>query len=124
MIDQETTLIIQEVIDKALAGQAQPFKPIVCWGEFIYYHRGTISTKLIIKTLKQAAKNLLKEYCKDVIAGISDITKLLAYEQLLDILDFYKNELDTLNRMLADYDEYLGNWLNFFDALLGGRREV
>ena len=38
--------------------------------------------------------------------------------------DFYKNELDTLNQMLADYDEYLGNWFNFFDALLGGRREI
>ena len=123
-IDQETTLLIQDVIDKALNGQSQPFRPIVCWSEFIYYHRCASANKMIIKTLKRAAKNLFKEYCRDVIAGISDITKLLAYEQLLDIEVFYETELDTIKRMLDDYDEYLGDWFNFFDALAGGRREV
>ena len=124
MVDQETTLLIQEVINKALTEQALVFSPIVCWSDFRYYRKRATFTKLIIKTLKRAAKNLFKEYYKAVINGISDITKLLAYEQLLDIIDFYKNELDTLNQMLADYDEYLGNWFNFFDALLGGRREI
>lgn len=124
MTDQETTLLIQEIITKALDGTAQPFKPILYWGEFRYYSRWVRSTKLIIKTLRKSANNLFKEYCKDVIAGISDITKLLAYQQLLDIKDFYENDLKTIQSMLDDYDEYLGDFGNFIKALLGGERDI
>jgi hypothetical protein len=124
MVDNETTLIIQDIISKAIEGRAQPFRHILYLSEFCYYCRCTISTRIIIKTLTQAAENLFKEYCKDVITGISDIAKLLAYQQLLDIIDFYEDELDTINRMLADYHTYLGNLFNFVDAILGGRREI
>ncbi len=124
MTDQETTSLIRDIITKAQEDQAQPFRPILYWSEFNYYRRCTLSTKVIIKLLKTSAKNLFKEYCKDVIAGISDITKLLAYQQLLDIKDFYENELSTIRAMLDDYDEYLGNFRNFVSALCGERREL
>lgn len=124
MTDQETTLIVQDIISKALEGRAQPFRPIVCWSEFIYYHRCCTANKLIIKTLKQSAKKLFKEYCGAVVTGTSEVTKLLAYKQLLDLITFYENELDTLQLMLDDYDEYLGNFGNFINALFGGRREL
>jgi hypothetical protein len=124
MTEQDAKLLTQEILNRALNGQALTFRPIVCWSEFRYYRGYARSTKLVIKTLKTSANRLFKEYCKEVIAGISDITKLLAYEQLLDIADFYETDLVTVNQMLDDYDEYLGNWFNFFDALLGGRRKV
>jgi hypothetical protein len=124
MTDQETTLLIQEIINKAVEGKAHPFRSILYWSEFIYYHRWVFSTRIIIKTLKQAADNLFKEYCKDIIAGVSDITKLLAYRQLLDIKAFYENDLNTVKKMLDEYDEYLGNFGNFIRAICGERREI
>ena len=123
MTDQETTLLIQEIINKALEGRAQPFRSILYWSEFRYYQRWTRSTKLIIKTLKVSAKKLFNEYCKDVIAGISDITKLLAYSQILDIITFYETDLSTVQSMLLEYEDYLGEG-NFWHSFLGGRREV
>ncbi len=123
MTDQESTLIIQGIIDKALEGKAQPFTPILYWSEFRYYYGWARSTKIIIKTLKASANNLFKNYCKDVIAGISDITKILAYTQLLNIVAFYEKDLNTVQQMLADYDEYLGEG-NFWYSVFGGRREV
>ena len=124
MTDQETTQLIREIMNKALEGKAQVFRPILYWREFRYYHRQAISTKLIIKTLKSSANNLFKEYCRDVIHGISDATKLLAYIQILDIKAFYENEIDTIKQMLDDYDKYLGDFYNFWHAFLGGRREL
>jgi hypothetical protein len=124
MTDQETTLLIQDIISNALEGNAFTFKPIVYWSEFIFYHKCVISTKIVIKTLKRATKKLFKEYCRDVITGISDITKLLAYQQLLSVTDFYKNDLITIQLMLDEYDEYLGNFGNFIRALLGEQREL
>ena len=124
MTDQDAKLLIQDIIDKAAEGKAQPFRPILYWSEFRYYKGWIISTKVVIKTLKQAADNLFKEYCKDVIAGISDITKLLAYQQLLDIKDFYETDLNTVQQMMDDYDKYLGHWGNFFRALFGERRDI
>lgn len=123
MTDQETTLIIQEIINKAMEGKAHPFRSILYWSEFRYYQRWTRSTKLIIRTLKISAKNLFKEYCKDVIAGISDITKLLAYSQMLDIIVFYETDLSTIQSMLLEYEEYLGEG-NFWYSFLGGRRDI
>lgn len=124
MADQDLTLLVQEIINKALEGDAHPFRPILYWSEFRYYHGWARSTKLVIRTLKTSAKDLFKEYCKDVIAGISDVTKILAYSQLLDIAAFYENDLNTVQQMLDDYDEYLGNFRNFIGALFGERREL
>jgi hypothetical protein len=124
MTDQETASLVQDIINKAQENQAQPFRHILYWTEFNYYRRCAISTKVIIKLVRTSANRLFKEYCKDVIAGISDITKLLAYQQLLDIVAFYENELQTIQSMLKDYDEYLGNFMNFINALLGERRDL
>lgn len=109
MTEQETTLLIYEILNKALEGDALPFNLITCWNEYLYYLKWSRSTKIVIKTLKTSANKLFKEYCKDVIAGISDITKLLAYKQLLDVTAFYENDLATVHKMLDEYDDYLGD---------------
>ena len=122
MNDTDLTQLILDIITKAQEGKAQPFRPILYWSEFIYYKGWVRSTKVVIKTLQVSADNLFKEYCKDVINGISEIVKLLAYSQLLDIVAFYENDLNTVQRMLDDYDTYLGEG-NFWYSFFGGRRE-
>lgn len=124
MVDQETTLIIQDIINKAIEEDALQFQHILYWSDFIYYHKYAIADKLVIKTLKQAAKNLFKGYCRDVINGISDATKLIAYLQLVDITNFYIEELETIQAMLDDYDAYLVDLGDFFKAIFGGRRDL
>ena len=121
---QEATSIIQDIITKAQEGEAHPFITITYWDEFKFYQRYAKSTAVIIKVLKTSTNNLFKNYCQDVIAGISDITKLLAYLQLIDIIAFYENELKTLQAMLNDYDDYLGNFGNFVRAIFGGERTI
>lgn len=121
MNDTEATRLILDIINKAKEGKAHPFRPILYWSEFRYYRRWIRSTKLVIRTLRSSAKKLFKEYCGDVIAGISDINKLLAYSQLLEIIAFYENDLKTVRAMLNDYDTYLGEG-NFWYSFLGGRR--
>ena len=74
--------------------------------------------------MRTSANKLFKEYCKGVIAGISDVTKILAYEQMLDIIAFYEEELETIQSMVDDYDEYLNNFWNYIGALFGERRDV
>ena len=123
MTDQDTTLLIQDIINRAQEGRAFPFRTIRYWSEFRYFQRYARSTKIIIRILRVSANNLFKDYCQGVIAGISDITKLLAYQQLLDIVDFYKEELETIDAMLTEYDEYLGDLGNFVRALFGERRD-
>lgn len=122
MTDIEEQQLVLDIINKAHEGKIQVFRPIVCWEEFRYYLGYTRSNRLIIKTLKTSAKSLFKEYCQDVIEGISDINKLLAYRQLLEIKEFYEKDLAVVKQMLDDYDEYLGN--HFWYSLFGGRRDV
>ena len=123
MTEQDRTQLIVDIITKAQEGKSQPFRPILYWSEFSYYKKLARATKLIIKTLKISSNNLFKEYCLDVVNGTSDINKLLAYSQLLDILYFYTEELKTIKKMIKDYDDYLDNG-NFWHSFFGGRREL
>ena len=123
MTDTTAKQLILDIINKAQEGQSHPFRPILYWSEFTYYRRWIRSTKLIIKTLKTSANNLFKEYCKEVVTGNSDVNKLLAYSQLLDIIKFYENDLNTVKRMLEDFDTYLGEG-NFWYSFFGGRRDI
>lgn len=121
MNDLDTKQFVFNIINQAQEGKFIKFQYIGSWKEFIYYLRQKQSTKLIIKALKISAKKLFTDYCRNVIAGISDVNKLLAYTKMLDIIDFYKKDLDTLNQMLDDYDTYLGDG-HFLYSLFGGER--
>jgi hypothetical protein len=119
----DTQQIILNILKYAEAGQLIEFRLIKTWQEFKYCWQHYRSTKLIIKTLEVSSKNLFRSYCKDVIVGVSDVNKILAYVQLRDVIAFYKKDLDTLKKMLDEYDEYLGQG-HFWHSVLGGERDI
>lgn len=118
----EAQQLLVDIIEQANKPNT-PFTFITTWSEFRFYWRNRRATKLIIRTLKAAAANLFKTYCKDITTGSADVTKLLAVKQLEGIIVYYKKELDTLQRMLDDYDDYLGKG-NFWYSFLGGERNL
>ena len=122
MDDNEAQQILEEILAQAETGQSTEFRFITSWVDFISCFKMYKANKLIVKMLKQSSKRLFKTYCKDVISGISDVTKLLAYNQLDDVIEYYKKELGTLDKMLDEYEEYLWHG-NFLYAFLGGERD-
>jgi hypothetical protein len=123
MDNTESTQLVLDIIEKVRSNDHLPFKFILSWQEFSYYRKLAVSTQLIAKTMQDSANRLFKEYCKDVIAGISDFNKLLAYKQLLGIKAFYEQDLKVTQQMLDEYSEYLEKG-NFWYSFLGGRREL
>jgi hypothetical protein len=122
MNNDEAQQILEEILAQAEEGKLTEFRFITSWADFKTCFISYKANKIVIKMLKQSSKRLFKTYCKDVISGISDVTKLLAYNQLDDIIDYYKKELKTLDDMLNEYEEYLWRG-NFFYAFLGGERD-
>ena len=115
--------VLLAIIQQAEEGKSLVFQQIKSWREFKYYYRLRKSTKVVIKVLKASADKVFKGYCKDVTSGISDVTQLLAYNELLDIQDFYEKDLKTLEDMLKEYDDYLGQG-NFLYSIFGGERDL
>ena len=115
--------LLLNILNQAQEGKSIEFHFITSWEEFKFYRQSIISTKLIIKALRTGAKHLFKTYCKEVSTGSADLTKLLAYSQLQDVIAFYEKDLDTLKRMIDDYDEYLGQG-HFWHSFLGGERTL
>lgn len=124
MTEQDAKQLISDILNHAQEDKQFEFKYICSWAEFRHYSKIIKSTKFVIKTLKTSADKLFKEYCQDVIIGISDVNKLLAYSQLVDVICFYEADINTIKKMIDEYDNYLGDWGNFFNALLGGEREL
>lgn len=114
--------LLVTIIEYAQNGQITEFQFIKTWQEFRFYSRKARSTKLIISTLAEAANNLFKDYCKTIATGSQDVTQLLAYRELRHIINFYERDLEVLNRMVDDYDTYLGQG-NFWHSFLGGERK-
>ncbi len=121
MNNNEAQQILEEILDYAANGEPIEFRLIGSWADYKSRFISYKATKLVIKMLKQSSKRLFKTYCKDVTSGISDVTKLLAYNQLDDVILFYEKDLKTLDDMLNEYDEYLWSG-NLFYALMGGER--
>jgi succinylglutamate desuccinylase len=121
MNNNEAQYVLEEILAQAEAGQSTEFRFIISLADFKSCFMMYKANKLIIKMLKQASKRLFKTYCKDVTSGISDVTKLLAYSQLDDVIDYYKKEVKTIEDMIYEYEDYLAHG-NLFYALLGGER--
>ena len=120
----EITDILECILERAQQGDSIEFKYITSWREFSFRSKQRKATEIVIKTLRAAGKRLFKAYCNEVIAGVSAINKLIAYTQLLEAISFYQADLVTLKKMLDEYDEYLGDWGNFFHSIFGGEREL
>ena len=123
MQDTEAQQLLLNILAHAEEGKFTEFHFITSWLEFRFYFRTHKSTKLIIKTLRSAAKNLFKSYCKDISIGSADFTQLLAYAELQEVIAFYEKDLRIVKRMLDEYDNYLGRG-HFWYSFLGGERQL
>ena len=123
MQDTEAQQIILNIIEHAQQDKALEFKLIISWSEFRYYYRMSKSTKIIIKVLNAAAENSFKAYCRNIITGTQDFNILLAYSQICELRQFYEKDLDTIKKMLDEYDNYLGQG-HFWYSFLGGERDL
>ena len=121
MNNDEAQQILEEILDYAENGEPIEFRLINSLADYRSRLISYKATKLVIKMLKQSSRQLFKTYCKDVTSGISDVTKLIAYSQLDDIILFYEQDLKTLDDMLNEYEDYLWHG-NIFYALTGGER--
>ena len=123
MQDTDAQELLLEILKTAEEGKSIEFRLITSWADFMNCRRDFISTRLVVRTLKESANKLFKHYCKTVKTGTADFTELLAYSQLLDIKAFYAQDVETLKKMLNEYDEYLGKG-NFWYSFLGGERDI
>lgn len=122
MQDTDAQELLLNILNNAEEGKSIQFRFITSWSEFRFYWQNFRSTKLVIRVLRSAAKDLFKTYCEDIVAGSADFTKLLAYTEFQDVIAFYERDLNTLRKMLDEYDEYLGQG-HFWYSFLGGERD-
>lgn len=123
MQDIDAQELLLEILKTAEEGKSIEFRLITSWADFLSYRRDFIATRLVVNTLKESANKLFKHYCKAVKKGTADFTELMAYSQLLDIKAFYERDVETLKKMLNEYDEYLGKG-HFWFSFLGGERDT
>lgn len=123
MEQTEAQELLLEILTTAEEGKSIQFRLITSWSEFKFYRQNIRSTKLVVSSLKEAADKLFRSYCQAIPTGSADFTQLLAYSQLQEVIAFYEKDIDTLQKMLDEYDEYLGKG-NFWFSFLGGERET
>ncbi len=121
MQSTESQEFLLEILRQAEEGKSIKFRLITSWSEFKFFRKSLLSTKLVVRALNSGAKTLFKDYCKDITTGSADFTQLLAYARLKDIISFYERDIDTLKKMLDEYDDYLGQG-HFWFSFLGGER--
>lgn len=112
MTEQEFLSELSAFVD---SGERTKFRLLQNGKEYWHYRKVRYATKLVIKYLQELSEHQLKSYCKDVTRRASDVYALLAFKHIIRILECYKEEYNTVNGMLDEYECYLasGNWLDF-----------
>ena len=121
MQDYETQQMILEIIDHAKSAKLTEFQFIRNWSSYRYYQGKRRSYKLLVKALTEGRNRLIKTYCNSLDFGEGDFNKLLAFNQMQKVLQFYSKELYTVTDMIYEYEAYLME-SNLLDAFFGGYR--
>lgn len=113
-----------ELIAHALTGENTKFTQLRFAEDYINTRITRIALKRVIRLLAQSADNIFKAYCKAVIQHQADVTALMAYKTLLQVVAFYQEELQIVNSELKDYESWLseGNIISAF--IFGAEREI
>lgn len=115
MLNTEAQELLLEILDHARETKPSEFRLLTDWESYRYCIKKRRSYKILVKGLKKSSDRMIKKYCKSVIAGISDLVTLLAYQRLVDAMNFYQKEVNTLSDMIDEYQTYMFSG-NFFWA--------
>ena len=121
MYNTEAYQLMSTIIDQAQAGQFTEFQFLHNWDEYKFYKGKCRAYRLLVKTLQKSTNRLFKSYCSSVTQGSCNFTKLLAYHQMLQTINYYKTEIVTITDMILEYEAYL-TCSNFLYAFLGATR--
>lgn len=112
MTDQK---LLSELTAFTEAGEHTKFELLQNWQEYRFTRKVRYALRILTGSLRRSADKLFKSYCNNVILGTSDVHELLAYRQIVNIYDFYLEELSIVDNMLDEYESYLlaGNWWDF-----------
>lgn len=112
----DTQELILDLITHAKAGRHTKFEQLRFFSEYLAGRTTYKATNKVVDTLEYSANKLFKKYCKAVQHQQADVNLILAYRQLQQATDFYKEELHIIEDALADYESYLfaGNFLRAF----------
>lgn len=113
--------MLREIIEHAQTAAPHRFLYICTWEDYKFYKGKLRSFKLLVRALNSGATRLFRKYCNSTDFGTGNLTKLIAYKQLQDIIHFYKTDINTFEDMLAEYRAYLSSG-HFLDSFLGQRR--
>lgn len=101
-------LIFKELVTKALEyGEHAEFEFIKNYAELNAIKLCKSGLRKVIKVFKTVTSGIYKEYCRLVETGESDFNLLYAYNQYLEVLKYYEQELAIANDMIDEYDNYV-----------------
>ena len=107
--------LMSELVYNAESGNHRQFQYLRNYREYFRARQVKRALAILVSSLKQSLNRQLKNYCKAIIVGETDVIKLLAYSTSARVLKFYEEELKTVNDMIIEYECYLanGNWMDF-----------
>ncbi len=121
MQESEAREIINQLIQQAQEGVHREVHLIHTLSEYLFYCGQARSLKVVLRVLRNSSNLVFRSYCKGVARGASNLDELLAYQQLQAIIPYYEQELQIVNDMIVEYEDYLFSG-NFIPALFGASR--
>jgi hypothetical protein len=112
----DTQELLLNLIDYAKTNRHTRFEQLRFFSEYAGARVTYRATKKVVVVLEESADSLFKKYCEDVKQQQADVNLLLAYKQLQQAVNFYKEESKIIKDILEDYENYLweGNFLKAF----------
>jgi hypothetical protein len=120
----DTQELLLNLIENAKAGEHTKFVQLRFFNEYVGGWATYKATQKVADILEDSANTLFKKYCKAIKQHQADVNLILAYKQLQQAVDFYREEQKITKDILVDYENWLfdGNFLKAF--LFGEERDI
>lgn len=120
----ETQELLLNLIEYTKTGEHTKFEQLRFVREYITARTTYKAMTKVIVVLEGSATNLFKEYCKMIKQQEADLNLLFAYKQLLQAINFYKDELVIIKDILKDYEKYFWKGDFLADLISGKERDI
>ena len=111
-----------QLIRRAKKGEHSEFEYIRSLDE--YFAAKTVKNvlKKVVKSFLVSKNNLYNSYTRAVKAGTNDLNVILALSELIQVINFYKAEIEIISEMIYEYIAYV-HCGHFIDTILGRYRK-
>ena len=122
MMNDDSLELAEQLIQRAKKGDHSNFEFIRSLEEYAAAKMIKKALKKVVKSFDTPKNNLYRAHVKSVQEGEDELNVILAFSELVQVVNFYSDEIGIVSDMIDEYVSYVHSG-HIWDTLVGNYRK-